>query len=137
MMKRFFLLRKKRMVENESWFYHIFRKNSVLVHAKTTTSYDTVENAITNFSQFFPTRQSLPIIPDFSREARQTMESHLVESCSIFEVFPRNAKFPTFCGVSQGHPAKIDCSIGRSFTALIFVPERHFCGVSQVKRQSF
>ncbi len=122
MMKRFFLLRKKRMVENESWFYHIFRKNSVLVHAKTTTSYDTVENAI---------------IPDFSREARQTMESHLVESCSIFEVFPRNAKFPTFCGVSQGHPAKIDCSIGRSFTALIFVPERHFCGVSQVKRQSF
>jgi hypothetical protein len=28
------------------------------------------------------------------------MESHLVESCSIFEVFPRNAKFPTFCGVS-------------------------------------
>jgi hypothetical protein len=28
------------------------------------------------------------------------MESHLVESCSIFEVFLRNAKFPTFCGVS-------------------------------------
>ncbi len=26
--------------------YHIFRKNSVLVHAKTTTSYDTVENAL-------------------------------------------------------------------------------------------
>jgi hypothetical protein len=35
------------MVENESWFYHMFRKNSVLVHAKTTTSYDTVENALT------------------------------------------------------------------------------------------
>jgi hypothetical protein len=29
------------------------------------------------------------------------MESHLVESCSIFEVFLWNAKFPTFCGVSQ------------------------------------
>jgi hypothetical protein len=43
-----FLLRKKRTVENESWFYHIFRKNSVLVHAKTTTSYDTVENALTH-----------------------------------------------------------------------------------------
>jgi hypothetical protein len=28
------------------------------------------------------------------------MESHLVESCSIFEVFPQNAKFLTFCGVS-------------------------------------
>jgi hypothetical protein len=28
------------------------------------------------------------------------MESHLVESCSIFEVFLQNAKFPTFCGVS-------------------------------------
>jgi hypothetical protein len=28
------------------------------------------------------------------------MESHLVESCSIFEVFLRNAKFPTFCGLS-------------------------------------
>jgi hypothetical protein len=38
------------MVENESWFYHIFRKNSVLVHAKTTTSYDTVENALRAFS---------------------------------------------------------------------------------------
>jgi hypothetical protein len=50
--------------------------------------------------QFFPTRQSLRIIPNFSREACQTMESHLVESCSIFEVFPQNAKFPTFCGVS-------------------------------------
>jgi hypothetical protein len=37
--------------------------------------------------RFFPTHQSLPIIPDFSREAHQTMESHLVESCSIFEVF--------------------------------------------------
>jgi hypothetical protein len=32
------------------------------------------------------------------------MESHLVESFSIFEVFPRNAKFPTFCGVSQPGP---------------------------------
>jgi hypothetical protein len=32
------------------------------------------------------------------------MESHLVESCSIFEVFPRNAKFPTFCGVSRVSP---------------------------------
>jgi hypothetical protein len=29
------------------------------------------------------------------------MESHLVESCSIFEVFPRNAKFPTFCGAAS------------------------------------
>jgi hypothetical protein len=42
----FFTKKKKRTVENESWFYHIFRKNSVLVHAKTTTSYDTVENAL-------------------------------------------------------------------------------------------
>jgi hypothetical protein len=41
-----FFTKKKRTVENESWFYHIFRKNSVLVHAKTTTSYDTVENAL-------------------------------------------------------------------------------------------
>jgi hypothetical protein len=62
--------------------------------------------------RFFPTRQSLPIIPDFSREARQTMESHLVESCSIFEVFPRNAKFPTFCGVSLRPVAGV---IGGSF----------------------
>jgi hypothetical protein len=54
-------------------------------------------------SRFFPTCQSLPIIPNFSREARQTMESHLVESCFIFEVFPWNAKFPTFCGVSPVH----------------------------------
>jgi hypothetical protein len=47
-MKRVFTtVRKKRTVENESWFYHIFRKNSVLVHAKTTTSYDMVENALT------------------------------------------------------------------------------------------
>jgi hypothetical protein len=46
-MKRVFTtVRKKQTVENESWFYHIFRKNSVLVHAKTTTSYDTVENAL-------------------------------------------------------------------------------------------
>jgi hypothetical protein len=36
-----FFTKKKWTVENESWFYHIFRKNSVLVHAKTTTSYDT------------------------------------------------------------------------------------------------
>jgi hypothetical protein len=43
----FFTKKKKRTVENESWFYHIFRKNSVLVHAKTSTSYDTVENALT------------------------------------------------------------------------------------------
>jgi hypothetical protein len=42
----FTTVRKKRTVENESWFYHIFRKNCVLVHAKTTTSYDTVENAL-------------------------------------------------------------------------------------------
>jgi hypothetical protein len=45
-MKRVFYSEKKRTVENESWFYHIFCKNSVLVHAKTTTSYDTVENAL-------------------------------------------------------------------------------------------
>jgi hypothetical protein len=37
------------MVENEAWFYHIFCKNSVLVPAKTTTSYDTVENALTSY----------------------------------------------------------------------------------------
>jgi hypothetical protein len=42
----FFTKKKKRTVENESWFYHIFRKNSDLVHAKTSTSYDTVENAL-------------------------------------------------------------------------------------------
>jgi hypothetical protein len=42
----FFTKKKKRTVENESWFYHIFCKNSVLVHAKTSTSYDTVENAL-------------------------------------------------------------------------------------------
>jgi hypothetical protein len=54
------------------------------------------KNRNPNNSRFFPTRQSPPIIPNFSREARQTMGSHLVESCSIFEVFPRNAKFPTF-----------------------------------------
>jgi hypothetical protein len=42
----FFTKKKKRTVENGSWFYHIFHKNSVLVHAKTTTSYDTVENAL-------------------------------------------------------------------------------------------
>jgi hypothetical protein len=46
-MKRVFTtVRKKQTVENESWFYHIFCKNSVLVQAKTTTSYDTVENAL-------------------------------------------------------------------------------------------
>jgi hypothetical protein len=39
------------MVENEWWFYHIFCKNSVLVHAKTTTSYDTVENALRSLKQ--------------------------------------------------------------------------------------
>jgi hypothetical protein len=39
------------------------------------------------FFLIFPTRQSLPIIPNFSREACQTTESHLVESHSIFEVF--------------------------------------------------
>jgi hypothetical protein len=51
-MKRVFTtVRKKRTVENESWFYHIFRKNSVLVHAKTTTSYDTVENALMIYIQ--------------------------------------------------------------------------------------
>jgi hypothetical protein len=45
----FFTQKKKRTVENESWFYHIFHKNSVLVHAKTTTSYDTVENALRGY----------------------------------------------------------------------------------------
>jgi hypothetical protein len=35
------------------------------------------------------------------------MESHLVESCSIFEVFPQNVKFPTFCGVSLPAPHAI------------------------------
>jgi hypothetical protein len=60
------------------------------------------------FFLIFPTRQSLPIIPDFSREAHQTTESHLVESHSIFEVFPQNAKFPTFCGVSQRRSKDIE-----------------------------
>jgi hypothetical protein len=40
-------------VENESWFYHIFHKNSVLVHAKTTTSYDTVENALMVIAYYY------------------------------------------------------------------------------------
>jgi hypothetical protein len=46
----FTTVRKKQTVENESRFYHTFRKNSVLVHAKTTTSYDTVENALINLA---------------------------------------------------------------------------------------
>jgi hypothetical protein len=39
------------------------------------------------------------------------MESHLVESCSSFEAFPQNAKFPTFCGVSleRVSPVNIQC----------------------------
>jgi hypothetical protein len=41
-----FFTKKKWTVENKSWFYHNFCKNSVLVHAKTTTSCDTVENAL-------------------------------------------------------------------------------------------
>jgi hypothetical protein len=52
------------------------------------------ENWDPNNSQFFATGQSLTIIPNFPREACQKMESHLVESCSIFEVFLRKCQIP-------------------------------------------
>ena len=69
----FFTKKKKRTVENESWFYHIFRKNSVLVHAKTTTSYDTVENALTEgIGQGRVTKNLEGFTPDYNYEIDDT-----------------------------------------------------------------